>query len=80
MPAIFGSGLNACSSIAFRLQSIGPTMNRFLSTSYAAARALLRERFAGTCQRSFKELLASCPLEGIDLNRAREFPRDVEFL
>ncbi len=55
-------------------------MNRFLSTSYAAARALLRERFAGTCQRSFKELLAYCPLEGIDLNRAREFPRDVEFL
>ena len=44
-----------------------------------AARALLRERFVGTSQRSFKELLASCPLEGVDLNRARELSRDVEF-
>ena len=44
-----------------------------------AARALLRDQFVGTFHRSFKELLASCPLEGIDLSRAREFPRDVEF-
>ena len=29
--------------------------------------------------RNFKELLASCPLDGIDLTRTREFPRDFEF-
>ena len=27
----------------------------------------------------FKELLAAAPLEGIDLSRPREFPRDIEF-
>ena len=27
----------------------------------------------------FKELLATAPLEGIDLTRPREFPRDIEF-
>ena len=28
---------------------------------------------------NFKELLAAAPLEGIDLSRQREFPRDIEF-
>ena len=28
---------------------------------------------------SFKELLAAAPLEGIDLTRSQEFPRDIEF-
>ena len=28
--------------------------------------------------RNFKELLASCPLNGIDLTRMRDFPRDLE--
>ncbi len=28
---------------------------------------------------NFKELLAAAPLEGIDLTRPREFPRDIEF-
>ena len=27
---------------------------------------------------SFKELLAACPLEGIELTRERELPRDVD--
>ena len=27
---------------------------------------------------SFKEFLAAAPLEGIDLTRPREFPRDIE--
>ena len=27
---------------------------------------------------NFKELLAACPIEGIELDRAREFPRDVD--
>ena len=28
---------------------------------------------------NFKEMLAAAPLEGIDLSRPREFPRDIEF-
>ncbi len=27
---------------------------------------------------TFKELLAACPIDGIDLTREREFPREVE--
>ena len=27
---------------------------------------------------SFKELLAACPLEGIELTRERDLPRDVD--
>ena len=27
----------------------------------------------------FKEMLAACPLDGIDLTRTRDFPRDIEF-
>ena len=27
---------------------------------------------------SFKELLAACPLEGIELTRERDLPRDME--
>ena len=38
----------------------------------------LRERFASPAPRGFKELLASCPLEGVDLARPRDFGRDVE--
>ena len=38
----------------------------------------LRARFAAPAARGFKELLASCPLEGVDLRRPRDFGRDVE--
>ena len=41
--------------------------------------AAVRERFAYTAARGFKELLASCPLEGVDLARPRDFGRDIEF-
>lgn len=27
----------------------------------------------------FKQMLAACPIEGIELTRIREFPRDTEF-
>ena len=40
-----------------------------------SARALLRERFGGPAAGGFKELLASCPLEGLDLTRPRDFGR-----
>ena len=43
----------------------------------ASARALLRERFGVPAGRGFKELLASCPLEGLDLRRPRDFGRDI---
>ena len=42
------------------------------------ARALLRERFGAPTARGFKELLASCPLEGLDLTRPRDFGRDID--
>ncbi len=42
------------------------------------ARALLKERFTEKRELSFKEFLASAPLEGIDLTREQEFDRDVE--
>jgi hypothetical protein len=42
------------------------------------ARALLRERFGAGRGRGLKALLAAAPLEGIDLDRAREIGRDVD--
>ena len=41
------------------------------------ARALLRERFGSGKAKGLKALLASAPLEGIDLSRDRDFGRDV---
>ena len=43
------------------------------------ARALLRERFGAGKAKGLKALLASAPLEGIDLSRDRDFGRDVRF-
>ena len=42
------------------------------------ARALLRERFASVRPKGLKALLASAPLEGIDLSREEDFGRDVD--
>jgi hypothetical protein len=42
------------------------------------ARAFLRERFAGNQAKGLKALLASAPLEGIDLTRDRDLGRDVD--
>ncbi len=44
----------------------------------AEARALLRGRFAPAPSRSLKDLLASAPLEGVDLDRPRDAGRAVE--
>ena len=41
-------------------------------------RAMLRERFGGSKATGLKALLASAPLEGIDLSRHRDSGRDVE--
>ena len=41
------------------------------------ARVLLRERFGGSKAMGLKALLASAPLEGVDLTRERDFGRDV---
>ncbi len=43
----------------------------------AEARLLLRQRFAEPPKVSLKALLASAPLDGIDLDRIRDFGRDV---
>ena len=47
-------------------------------TRTAQARKLLRQRFAEPSKVSLKGLLASAPLEGIDLGRSREPGRDVD--
>jgi hypothetical protein len=44
----------------------------------AETRALLRQRFQGGHEVDLKALLASAPLEGIDLTRDRGFDRDVD--
>lgn len=44
----------------------------------ADARKILRLRFAAPPKQSLKALLAAAPLEGIDLNRDRDFGRDVD--
>jgi hypothetical protein len=41
------------------------------------ARALLRDRFGGGKATGLKALLASAPLEGVDLTRERDLGRDV---
>jgi hypothetical protein len=42
------------------------------------ARALLRQRFAEPSHVSLKSLLASAPLDGIELDRSRDPGRDVD--
>ena len=44
----------------------------------AEARALLRERFGVGKAKGLKALLAAAPLEGVDLERERDFGRDVD--
>ena len=44
----------------------------------AEARALLRERFGAGKPTGLKALLASAPLDGIDLTRERDFGRDFD--
>jgi len=44
----------------------------------AEARKLLRRRFAAPSEVSLKALLASAPLDGIDLDRSRDPGRDVD--
>jgi hypothetical protein len=44
----------------------------------AEARLLLRQRFVEPSKVSLKALLASAPLEGIDLKRSRDPGRDVD--
>jgi len=44
----------------------------------AATRTLLRQRFAEPPKASLKALLASAPLDGIDLDRSHDLGRDVD--
>ena len=44
----------------------------------AEARALLRGRFAPAPARSLKGLLASAPLDGVDLERSRDAGRAID--
>lgn len=47
-------------------------------TRQTAARALLRQRFAEPTKLSLKALLASAPLEGIEIDRSPDLGRDVD--
>ena len=47
-------------------------------TRQSAARTLLRQRFVEPTQLSLKALLASAPLEGIELDRNRDLGREVD--
>lgn len=51
-----------------------------LNTPYQAieARALLRARFSASKAQGLKALLASAPLDGIDMARARNMGRNIE--
>jgi hypothetical protein len=44
----------------------------------AGARTLIRQHFAEPPKVSLKALLASAPLEGIDLDRGHDLGRDVD--
>lgn len=44
----------------------------------AEARVLLRQRFVEPSNASLKALLASAPLNGIDLDRSRDLGREVD--
>ncbi|MEE4278281.1 MAG: hypothetical protein V2I82_07455 [Halieaceae bacterium] len=46
-------------------------------TRESETRAILRERIATPRSGGFKALLAAAPLEGIELERPRDFGRDV---
>ena len=63
-------GANATAAGNFGRQSAGPDGCRPEEQPPAAARD-----YAAL---SFKELLAACPLEGIELTRERDLPRDGE--
>ena len=59
------------------LQGVAQEVLGALAELEAETRALLRERFAAGKAKGLKALLASAPLEGIELNRDRDFGRVV---
>ena len=65
--------------IARRKNTTLAAMVKDYLTSVANADVAKRPEQEAHNTRNFKELLASCPLDGIDLTRTREFPRDLEF-
>lgn len=44
----------------------------------AEARTILKARFTRPAQAGLKELLASAPLEGVDLDRPRDMGREID--
>ena len=64
--------------IARRKNTTLAAMVKNYLTSVSNADAAKRREQDAHDTRNFKELLASCPLSGIDLTRTRDFPRDLE--
>ena len=48
-------------------------------TRVVQTRRLLYEHFNPYAGMGFKELLAAAPLEGVDLERSRDTPREIDF-
>lgn len=48
------------------------------SVDEQATRALLREHFGAGSAQGLKKLLATAPLEGIDISRGHDYGRDVD--
>ena len=68
--------------VSVRKEDAGPVRQVAAALSnparQAEARAVLRQRFVEPAKTSLTALLASAPLEGIDLDRRRDLGRDVD--
>jgi len=68
--------VNVCKEDASLVRRVASALSD--PSRQAEACMLLRQRFVGPPKVSLKTLLASAPLDGIDLDRIRDFGRDVD--
>jgi hypothetical protein len=68
--------VNVCKEDASLVRDVASALSD--PSRQAEARRLLRQRFAAPPKVSLKALLASAPLEGIDLKRGRDLGREVD--
>lgn len=68
--------VNVCKEDASLLRRVAAALSD--PSRQAKARNLLRQGFAESPKVSLKALLASAPLDGIDLDRSRDLGRDID--
>jgi hypothetical protein len=68
--------VNVCKEDASLVRGVASALSD--PSRQAEARKLLRQRFAEPPKVSLKALLASAPLDGIELDRGRDLGRDVD--